>query len=744
MSKKYSIIIPTYNKCGIALRPCLESIIKFTDLSTTEVIVVANGCTDETKDYVTGLITKYPDSFRLLWSDAPLGYTKAVNPGIRQAEGEFVILLNNDTVLLDQPYHEWVKILERPFLDDPKMGITGPMQAYSPSAGAEFLIFFCVMIRKSLFDVIGILDEYYAPGYGEDTDFCLKAVEAGWKFQQVPERSSLFSDDAHKRMIGNFPIYHEGNVTFRDYDDNDKHLLMNNEILADRWNKPAINIQKAQAVEGFMSDLELEWLAIQATKYDTIIEVGSWLGRSTRALCDNAKYSATVYAVDTWNGSLGEQDTFHAAAKWAEGDWAMYTFLMNNYDHAASGKLIPLRLNSRIGAALLKNKGVKADFVFLDAGHTKEELAADIRYWMPLMKDGGIICGHDYYFDGAWPGVREAVNELSGFKVVPNTSIWWKMIGKNDLRPRVYDCFPFFNELDLLDIRFAELDSVVDRWVITECTKTHSGQDKPLYFKDNLDRYAKYLHKITHIVVDDLPPVPENEADRSWAIERHQRDAIMRGLTSCKDNDIILIGDADEIPKASAIQKYLDMPEKNLSCISLRPCYYYMNCESDIPWNWLRILPYSIMKDMTPCGVRYVPNYDLVNGVITGTDSGSRLSIEYAGWHYSFLGGIDKWIEKIENTAHQEYNKPEFKNPDTIRQLVEQGKDILFRDIKYNFKPAVPSDYYPNYVNENWDRFIKNEFIHITSRVNPGIRVEVSEGNAPAAAERPNIIIINP
>lgn len=701
---KYSIIIPTYNKCDIALRPCLESIIRYTDLSNTEIIIAANGCVDQTLTYVSNLIERYPGSFKLIWSDVPLGYTKAVNQAIPHAQGEFVVLLNNDTALLDQPINDWLRIMEVPFTD-PKMGITGPMQAYSPKAGKDFLIFFCVMIRKTLFDVIGLLDEVYAPGYGEDTDFCLQAVKAGYKFKQVPERSNLYSDDAHKRMIGSFPIYHEGNVTFRDYDDNDMHLLMNNEVLADRWNKPDVCIKDAQAIEGFMSDFELEWLAIQATKYKTIVEVGSWLGKSTRALCNNIK-TGNVYAIDTWNGSIGEQNNFHQSAKWAEGDWAMYTFLMNNYVHVASGCLLPLRVSSRIGAALLKNKNVRLQMVFIDAGHTKEEVAADIRYWMPLIEEGGIICGHDYYFDGAWPGVREAVNELTGFKVVPSTSIWWKMIGKNDFKPKVYDCFPFFNELDLLDIRFAELDSVVDRWVITESTKTHSGQDKPLYFKDNLERYAKYLHKITHIVVEDQPPVPDDVNDRSWAIERHQRDAIMRGLGGCQDNDIILIGDADEIPKAIAILEYLDKPEKRLSCISLRPCYYYMNCQSDIPWNWLRILPYSIMKGMTPCQVRYIPNYDLVNDIITAND--------YGGWHYSFLGGIDKWIEKIENTAHQEFNKPEFKNRDIIKKLVEQGKDILFRDINYRFIPCVPDSRYPEYVNINWNRFIDNEFIHIS------------------------------
>lgn len=733
---KYSIVIPTYNKLERALKPCVESVLKYSNLDEIEIIIVSNGCKDGTHRWLNEMRLQYPDVIEYRIIEEPIGYTKAGNIGIKIAVGDYIVLLNNDTQILQSPPNTWLELLVAPMEQDEKVGITGPMLAHSPSANAWFLIFFCVMIRRSVIDTIGLMDEIYAPGYGEDTDYCLKAVQAGFKVQQVPNDERLYSDHEGKRMIGNFPIWHEGNVTFREFDDNDKHLLMNNEILNDRWNPPAVTITEAQKIEGFMSDIELEWLAIQATKYKKIIEVGSWLGKSTRALADNIK-DGIVVAVDHWKGSEGERDTFHQGASWGEGDWAYYTFMQNNYQHVFAGTILPLRMHSRNAAALLKQKGFKADLIFLDGGHTEPEVEEDIKLWMPLLKDGGILCGHDYYFENAWPGVKAAVDKLTRVKIVPNASIWWKMVGKLDfveetnqsvlveaipekslvsptsvidyaeaVKPVVYDCFPFFNELDLLDIRFAELDSVVDRWVIAECIKTHSGQDKPLYFRDNLERYAKYLHKITHIVVDDLPEVPANPDDRSWAIERHQRDALMKGLVQCRDTDVILIGDADEIPKKEAIQHYLSLTEHRLSCISLRPCYYYMNCESHEPWNWLRILPYRIMKNMTPCGVRYVPNYDMLNDVIKDNNS-------YAGWHYSFLGGTEKVIEKIENTAHQEYNKDIYKNPDIIKTLVDAGKDILFRPIAYNYTKADPNLDYPQYVRDNWDKFITNQFIKI-------------------------------
>jgi hypothetical protein len=70
---------------------------------------------------------------------------------------------------------------------------------------------------------------------------------------------------------------------------------------------------------------------------------------------------------------------------------------------------------------------------------------------------------------------------------------------------RLFDCFTFFNELDLLEIRLETLDSVVDFFVIAEAPITYRADPKPLYFELNKQRFAKFLPKIRHIIVDDLP-----------------------------------------------------------------------------------------------------------------------------------------------------------------------------------------------------------------------------------------------
>ena len=91
---------------------------------------------------------------------------------------------------------------------------------------------------------------------------------------------------------------------------------------------------------------------------------------------------------------------------------------------------------------------------------------------------------------------------------------------------KIYDCFTFFNELDILDIRLQELYDTVDHFVLVEANQSHSGKPKEYIFENNKDRFEKYLDKIIHIKIDDFPDTKD-----SWVREKFQRYCINRGLT---------------------------------------------------------------------------------------------------------------------------------------------------------------------------------------------------------------------
>ena len=109
------------------------------------------------------------------------------------------------------------------------------------------------------------------------------------------------------------------------------------------------------------------------------------------------------------------------------------------------------------------------------------------------------------------------------------------------MRRKIIDCFTFFNELDLLKFRLAELYDKVDHFILIESTKTFTGQVKPLYYSLNKDEFEKWNDKIIHVVVTDMPiNLPQYKIDElvalteirniNWVREHHQRRSVVKGL----------------------------------------------------------------------------------------------------------------------------------------------------------------------------------------------------------------------
>jgi GT2 family glycosyltransferase len=228
--RKYSVVIPTYNHCEDLLRPLIRSIMQYTIPYNIEFIIVANGCTDNTKEFVENLGAP----FKLIWSEEAIGYTRATNLGIQASNSEFIILLNNDTELLQQEKNAWIDILTAPFADE-TVGMVGPLQMHDNYSNHDVLIFFCVMIRKKLFDELGLLDEIYSPGGGEDIDFTIKAQKAGYK--TLSTSTPVYSTTASTN-VGDFPIWHKDNQTFKDIPEYTKSIIKVNGLLnCKRYNR---------------------------------------------------------------------------------------------------------------------------------------------------------------------------------------------------------------------------------------------------------------------------------------------------------------------------------------------------------------------------------------------------------------------------------------------------------------------------------------------------------------------------
>ena len=181
-----------------------------------------------------------------------------------------------------------------------------------------------------------------------------------------------------------------------------------------------VDISEAVLVDGWMSEQELMWLANIASKCAMSIEVGSWKGRSTLAIANHTQ--GVLCCVDAWLSMLGAANESSSSRN--EAKLAYDAFQRNLSKHIDSGRVKITRARSVVGANMLLNEyGPKSfDWVFLDGDHSYEAVKSEIEVYSKLVRVGGLMSGHDYYFEG----VREAVCEAFPERVVVpiGTTIW--------------------------------------------------------------------------------------------------------------------------------------------------------------------------------------------------------------------------------------------------------------------------------------------------------------------------------
>ncbi|MBR5913339.1 MAG: hypothetical protein IKZ58_03100, partial [Selenomonadaceae bacterium] len=119
---------------------------------------------------------------------------------------------------------------------------------------------------------------------------------------------------------------------------------------------------------------------------------------------------------------------------------------------------------------------------------------------------------------------------------------------------KVYDCFTFYNEFELLELRLKSLWDMVDYFVLVEADKTQNNVPKPFLFGERISEFKEFLPKIRHI------PMRMNfdyKGAGDWTLENEQRNSIVYGLTDASPDDLIFISDLDEIPSPDIIQRIM-------------------------------------------------------------------------------------------------------------------------------------------------------------------------------------------
>ena len=278
----------------------------------------------------------------------------------------------------------------------------------------------------------------------------------------------------------------------------------------------------------------------------------------------------------------------------------------------------------------------------------------------------------------------------------------------------LYDCFTFFNELDILEIRLNEMAPAVDRFVLVEARKTFQGADKPLYFEENKHRFASFLNKIEHIVID----FPDNNdgyrqaKSAAWAREYFQRDQISRGLQSMTADDLILVSDVDEIVKASCLNHAKStLRENEIGIFTGNNYAHYLNRQvTGVVWQLGPRLCFGRnfsgaqnMRSIKLHASRSLKNSRLgkwhtrlKNWMDCGF-SGPLVEYENSIWHFTSIGGWKQFRAKIDAFAHEE----ERENP------IYKSEAAFLHHISAT-SHKVRLDQLPHYIASQEERFLSH------------------------------------
>ena len=264
---------------------------------------------------------------------------------------------------------------------------------------------------------------------------------------------------------------------------------------------------------------------------------------------------------------------------------------------------------------------------------------------------------------------------------------------------KIYDCFSYWDEDLLLDVRLNILNNYVDFFVIVEGNRTWQNNHKKLKF--NLNNFPKFKNKIIYVPVEDMP-----DGDNPYERENFQRNCILRGLDKSKEEDLIIISDLDEIPNPSSIKNF--NKKMKYAVFKQKHYYYKFNLHSTINpyWHGSRICLSKFLK--SPQWLRELkfkkrPWWRLDKKRLNNI-------LEDGGWHFCNLKTPAELLYKYNNLC--ETNDPysfnekideKYLDVKEIEKRISKGLDIIGRDEKY-IKVELDQSY-PKYIQDNKNLF---------------------------------------
>lgn len=255
---------------------------------------------------------------------------------------------------------------------------------------------------------------------------------------------------------------------------------------------------------------------------------------------------------------------------------------------------------------------------------------------------------------------------------------------------KIYDCFMFWNEFDLLHLRLDYLYDKIDYFIICESKDSHSKKirKKKFIFKQYLHLYEPYMDKIIYLPIKNLPFEGDNL--NSWKNENFQRKFLFNEIKKLNKNDLIIISDLDEIVSKKAISDF-ENSNYQIAVCKQKLYYYYINLIQNQKWNGPIICRKNILK-----------NSDTIQTLRNNRKNKINNFLSDGGWHYSFMGGLNRIKYKIDSIVEGEkFNN----NENFIEKCLKLNKDLLNRE-KSIFEKKIIDIKIDNNSPDNIEKFI--------------------------------------
>jgi hypothetical protein len=257
------------------------------------------------------------------------------------------------------------------------------------------------------------------------------------------------------------------------------------------------------------------------------------------------------------------------------------------------------------------------------------------------------------------------------------------MVGRGGDMSKIIDCVMYNGEKELFDLRYNILKDVVDEFIVVEAPTTFSSKKKPLYF----EQIRRNYDKVSYFVVDEHYSPEElalaenspntNGADH-WKREFLQKESIKKALVHLKDEDIVFIGDCDEVWDAEKALKWCHAPFK----YKLKVYTYYLNNSSSEEFWGTLVSPYKHLKN------------DCLNHLRTN----AWKTVFDAGWHFTSMA------PDLRRKLTDSYTKETYANDwvmDNLQANIRGNKDFLGRSFTYK----IDESEWPQYLKDNKDKY---------------------------------------